>query len=74
MSFLQKLRNLPTNKRKLILWLLIIILGVILFAFYIKNVQKRIKSLEMENIKQELQIPELEKGLDVMREREIPKP
>ena len=58
MKFLSKIQNLPEGKKKIILWLAVIIIGLLLLALYIKDIQKRIKSLRVEKIKEELQPPE----------------
>lgn len=56
MSFLKKIQGLPETKRKIILWLIIILIGSVLAIFYIKNVQKNLRDfkfpkIEMPNIK-----------------------
>jgi type II secretory pathway component PulM len=68
MSFLKKIQNLPERKRKIILWSVVIIIGLILFVFWIKNVQQKLKIFEKEKIEQELQLPSLREKL-----KEIPK-
>jgi type II secretory pathway component PulM len=68
MSFLKKIQNLPERKRKIILWSAVIIIGLILFVFWIKNVQQKLKIFEKEKIEQELQLPSLREKL-----KEIPK-
>ena len=59
MNFLQKLRNQPERIRKIILWLIIIILGISLLTFWFKNVQEKIKSFQGKEIIKELKLPEI---------------
>jgi len=65
-AFFKKIQNLPERKRKIIFWLLMVIISLSLVFFYIKNVQKKLKSLKIEESKK--QIPKLE-----MPKIEIPK-
>ena len=70
---MNKIQGLSETKRKIILWSVVIIIGLGLFTFYIKNVQKKLKSFEMEGLKEELQIPSLEKELKELPGIEMPK-
>ncbi len=54
---LQKIQNLPEKKRKIILWLIVIIIGIVLGYFWIKNFQEKINNFRMEDFKNELNIP-----------------
>lgn len=45
-KFLKKIQSLPESKRKTIFWFIIVALGITLFIFYIKGVDKKIKSLQ----------------------------
>jgi len=72
MSFLKKIQNLPENKKKLILWSIVIIIGILLFTFYFKNVQQRLKSLKSEEIKEQLKIPEFQEKLKGLPKIEMP--
>lgn len=57
MNFLQKIQNLPESKRKLILWIVIIIIGLSLFLFRVPYFQKKIKSLNIEQAKKSFNFP-----------------
>jgi len=57
-TFFKKIQNLPEGKRKIIFWLLMVIISLSLIFFYIKNVQKKLKSFKIEESKKE--IPKLE--------------
>ncbi len=72
MRFLEKLQNLSERKRKIILWSIVIIIGISLFTFYIKNVQQRLKSLRGEEIKEQLKIIELQEKLKRLPKIEMP--
>jgi len=64
---------LSESTRKIILWLVMIIIGLGLFTFYIKSIQKRLKSFESERFKEELQLPSFEKELESLPKIEIPR-
>lgn len=72
-DFIKKIQNLPEPKRKIILWATITIIGLGLFAVYIKNIQKKLSSFEAGKIKEELQIPFLEEKLKELPKFEMPK-
>ena len=63
MSILHKLQNLSEQKRKIILWLVLIIVGLGLLSLWVKNFQEKLKSFEMEEFKEELELPLLEEEL-----------
>ena len=73
MNFLHKLQNLPEQKRKIILWIAVIVVGILFFTFYIKNVQQRLKSFKAEELQQGLKIPELQEELKELPKFEMPK-
>lgn len=72
-SYLDLVRDLPERQRKIILWLGVIIIGILLFTFYIQNLKLRLKSLRIEGIKEELKIPEFQEKLKEMPKIEMPK-
>ena len=71
-SLIQKVQSLPEQKRKQILWALIIITGIIFFFFYIKNVQKKLKNYRIEKTGEELQLSPLKDELKNLLEIETP--
>ncbi len=73
MNLLNKIQNLPIQQRKIIFWSVMIMLSVSLSWFYIKNIQKRIKTINQKSIKEELQIPKLEEELKKLPKFEIPR-
>ena len=72
-SLITKIQSLSESTRKIILWLVMIIIGLGLFTFYIKNIQKRLKNFEPEKTKEELKLPSLKKELESLPKIEIPK-
>ena len=71
-NLLLKIRGLPESKRKIIFWVTIVILALTLLSFYIKIAQKRLKGIEVEEFKKELQLPFLEEELKKLPKIEIP--
>ncbi len=61
MDFLNKIREFPKPKRKRILWVIIIILGLIFFILWIQIVQGKLKILSGEKFVNELRSPLVEK-------------
>lgn len=59
----QKIKNLPEKKRKIILWTVMILMGLVLAVFYIKNLRERFQDINLENFKEDIQIQSLEKDL-----------
>jgi len=73
MGLLEKVQNLPEGKRKIILWTVVTITALFLGFFWFNNFQKRIKSFKIEKLKEEINIPSLEKELKNLPKLEIPK-
>lgn len=70
--FKYKIQELPEQQRKIILWIIMILVGSILLIFYVKNIREKIQSLEIEKFKEEIQLPALEEGLEDIQKIEIP--
>jgi len=68
MSFFKKIQNLPEEKRKIILWSIVIIFSLVLFSLWFQILKQRLNQIEKEKIKEQLKIPQLEDKL-----KEIPK-
>ena len=73
MSILNKIQNLPESKRKIILWIIVVIIGIGLLSWYAKNFQQRLKSFQTEEFRKQLQLPSLEKELKGFPKIEMPK-
>lgn len=65
---LRKLQNQPEHIRKIILWSVIVILGLILLSWWVKNTQNELRSFENKGLIESLELPEIE-----MLKLEIPK-
>ena len=72
MRFIERIQNLPEEKRKAIFWLTVIIVGISLLIWWAKNLQMQIKSFQSEKIKEELQLPKLEEELKSLPRFEMP--
>jgi len=73
MNFLRKLQDLPEQKRKIILWLLVVLIALCLLPFYIKNVQQRLKIFQGGGLERGLKILELQEELKKVPKLEMPK-
>lgn len=56
MKLLHKLQQWPERKKKILLFTIVAIFGILLFKSYINNLQKTFQSFNGEKIKRELQI------------------
>jgi len=59
-DIIEKIQKLPEAKRKLILWTIVIVLGLTLLFFWSKKVQNKLGNFETEQIKENLDLPNLE--------------
>lgn len=57
MDFLDKIRKKPENERKMILWIIIIVVGLIFILLWIYTSQKSIRELEKEDIMEQINLP-----------------
>lgn len=73
MNVLHKIRNLPVSIRKIILWAMVIIIGLGLISWWIKNFQQRLKGLQTEELKEQFKLPALEEELKGLPKIEMPK-
>lgn len=60
MSIFEKVQNLPIKIRKIIFWLMVIILDLSLLIFWVKNVQKRLEDFRDEEFIERLNLPKIE--------------
>lgn len=72
MKFLEKLQKLPEGQRKIILWSVTIIIGLLFFVFYFQNLKLRLKNIREEEIREQLKIPEFQEKLKELPKIEIP--
>jgi nitrate reductase gamma subunit len=71
-SFKYKIRDLSEQQRKIILWLIMILIGTGLFTIYIKNAKEKIEGLDMEKFKDEIRLPSLKEELEKLPKLEMP--
>ena len=57
----------------MILWILLIIIVLSLFSWWLKNFQKKLKSLETKKSQEELNLPSFWEGFETLPEIEMPK-
>jgi hypothetical protein len=60
-NFLEKIRNLPENQRKIILWATVIILGLIFLTWYFKNI--KFAPLDRAKLQDDLKLQDLKDDL-----------
>ena len=70
LNLLTRLQNLPANIRKLILWLIVILVGLGLLFLWGKNFGQKIKSFQSQKFLEELKLPKFQEEL---RGLEMPK-
>ena len=64
MDTLKKIQEKPENERRLIFWILVVIIGLILFGAWLALVKYRLVNLNRGQLRQELRLPELEKQIN----------
>lgn len=63
-NFIKKLQELPERKKKIILWTIVVVMGLILLSFFIKNTTQRLNKLQGNYFSPEMKVPELQKNLN----------
>ena len=61
MGFLEKIQNLPEEKRRIIFWAALIIIGLAVIGLFAKRIQKSADNFNMVDINRDFQV-------DVLRE------
>lgn len=61
MNFLKKVQNLPEEKKKIILWIVVGFFGVILFFYWIGTVEKSLSGFDKEKTMENVNFPEIGK-------------
>ena len=64
MDILKKIQNQPEKTRKIILWSITTLAGISLFILLVKNFQQKYQNLKLEDLKEKLNFPSLEKNLE----------
>ncbi len=62
MKFLEQLQQRPEWQRKMILWLVVIILGILLVFLYIRSIQKSAQSANWDDFFKRLNVSSLQEG------------
>lgn len=70
MDFIKKIQNLPERKRKIIFWIMIILIACLTAFFFVKNTQNRIKNFDTENFAKNF--PKFPK-IDIFNNLQFPK-
>lgn len=73
MNILDKIRNLPEARRKIIFWLILIIIGLGLAFVYFINIRNNIRNFKSVNLKEGFKIPNFGEELKDYPKPEIPK-
>lgn len=71
MSFLDKLRNQPESTRKLILWVVVVIIGFGLTIWWINSSYRKIKEFSKEEVIDKMNLPAFEEELPEIEMPEI---
>ena len=72
MSILEKIRNQSESRRKIILWSAIVVIALVLFLFYLKNIQNAVKNLKSANLKEKMKLPSLSEEFKNLPKLETP--
>ncbi|MBU0547114.1 MAG: hypothetical protein ABH876_00960 [Patescibacteria group bacterium] len=72
MKNFKSIQDLPEQKRKIILWTIMVLTGLSLLIIYIKGAREKIENLEIEKFKEEIQLQSLEEELGNLLKIEIP--
>ena len=58
MDFLKKLRVLPEKNKKIILWTIVIVIALVLFFFWFRNLGDKLANFKTGEFKEKLNLPE----------------
>jgi len=58
-KFLEKIRNLPEQTRKVILWATVIVLALIMLFFWVRSIPQRLGSFQAGQFFQQLGLPKI---------------
>ncbi len=72
MDIVKKLQNQPEYIRKIILWLIVIIIGLSLLVWWVKSFSQKLKEFEKEEFIGGLNLPSLDEQLQKLPEAEVP--
>lgn len=69
MDIVSKLQQQPEHIRKIILWTVVIILGVVLLGWWLRNSYNALEKLQSENVVEQFELPAFQ---DALPDFEIP--
>lgn len=64
MDTLKKIQEKPEDERRIIFWILVVVIGLILSGIWLALVKQRLVNLNQGRLRQELRLPELEKQIN----------
>jgi len=59
MDFIKKIQGLPEDTRKIILWVLLSVIGVLLFFLWGWNSIRTVKNMDKDSLLNDMKVPEL---------------
>jgi len=68
-NILKKIQEKSEDERRIIFWILVIVIGLVLFGGWLVLIKHRLVNLNQGKLRQELRLPELEKQIN-----DLPKP
>jgi ABC-type Na+ efflux pump permease subunit len=72
MKFLDKIRNKPKRTRKIILFSVVIVLGLLLVSLWIFNIRRVINNFDKEGFIEKLNVPDFDEQMKGFQNIEIP--
>ena len=71
-DFLKKLQSQPESTKKIILWSVMVLVGLLLLIFWLNSTKSRIKNFQKEDFVRDLGIPDLREDINKMPKIEFP--
>jgi uncharacterized membrane protein (DUF485 family) len=69
-KFLEKIQKLPEAKKKIILWTIVVILGLVFFGWYFVNI--KLAAFDKEKLQDDLKFQDLKDDLNQLPKFELP--
>ncbi len=76
MNVFKKVQNLSEGNRKIILWTVVVIVGISLLAWWLGSIEKRLETLQVEELKEQIGLTDFKQEIDKIPEMpkfEMPK-
>jgi len=71
-NFLEKIRKQPENTKKLILWLIVIIIGIVLLFWWLRSIYYKISNFPKGEFIEQLNVPSFEEEMNNFSLPELP--